>query len=157
MITPWQRECQGHIGKNNAKYFDQRGALYFTKEVFDLLPLVWRHVAHVPRRRGHDLRTRRRTPGAPSRPPSVTLTLGYRIQNHMESGLSTIESTGQHVDRMLKEFAAYHRRNAEMPGRLPSVRLPGVQRPRQVDVTDLLDANGIRYGKAGKASNGKAP
>ena len=67
IITPWQRECQGHIGANNAKYFDQRGALYFTREVFDLLlPLVWRHVAHVPRGAvGHDLRARRQRTGRP--------------------------------------------------------------------------------------------
>ena len=35
-ITPWQRRCQEHIGQNNARWFDARGALYFTREVFDL-------------------------------------------------------------------------------------------------------------------------
>ncbi|HEY4195189.1 MAG TPA: M14 family zinc carboxypeptidase, partial [Mucilaginibacter sp.] len=29
-ITPWQREFQTIIGKNNAKYFDQNGWMYFT-------------------------------------------------------------------------------------------------------------------------------
>ncbi len=36
VITPWQREFQVTIGKNNAKYFDANGWLYFTKQVFDL-------------------------------------------------------------------------------------------------------------------------
>ena len=36
-ITKWQRDFQVTVGKNHAKYFDQNGWLYFTKEVFDLL------------------------------------------------------------------------------------------------------------------------
>jgi hypothetical protein len=36
VITGWQREFQTIIGKNNAKYFDQNGWLFFTKERFDL-------------------------------------------------------------------------------------------------------------------------
>ena len=36
VITPWQRELQVMIGKNHAKYFDQNGWLYFTKEFFDI-------------------------------------------------------------------------------------------------------------------------
>ena len=37
VITDFQREFQETIGKNHAKYFDQNGWFYFTKEVFDLL------------------------------------------------------------------------------------------------------------------------
>ena len=36
VITNWQRKFQVEIGRNNAKYFDANGWLYFTKEVFDL-------------------------------------------------------------------------------------------------------------------------
>ncbi|HEU4555335.1 MAG TPA: M14 family zinc carboxypeptidase, partial [Chitinophaga sp.] len=36
VIKPWQRDMQTLIGKNNAKYFDEHGWLYFTKELFDL-------------------------------------------------------------------------------------------------------------------------
>jgi hypothetical protein len=36
VITSWQREFQVLIGKNNAKYFDRNGWLYFTKQEFDL-------------------------------------------------------------------------------------------------------------------------
>jgi hypothetical protein len=37
VITKWQRDFQKIIGKNNAKYFDKNGWLYFTNERFDLL------------------------------------------------------------------------------------------------------------------------
>ena len=37
VISRWQRDFQTQIGKNHAKYFDQNGWLYFTKESFDLL------------------------------------------------------------------------------------------------------------------------
>jgi hypothetical protein len=37
VITQWQKDFQVMIGKNNAKYFDKNGWLYFTKELFDLL------------------------------------------------------------------------------------------------------------------------
>ena len=40
VITPWQRDFQVTIGKNNAKYFDENGWFYFTKEVFDLFILL---------------------------------------------------------------------------------------------------------------------
>lgn len=37
IITPWQRKFQQDIGANHARYFDQNGWLYFTRERFDLL------------------------------------------------------------------------------------------------------------------------
>jgi len=55
-LTQWQRDFQVQIGKNNAKYFDQEGWLYFTKEVFDLLyPSLWRYLPDVQRGHRHDL------------------------------------------------------------------------------------------------------
>ncbi len=36
VISNWQRDFQVIIGKNNAKYFDEQGWLYFTKQFFDL-------------------------------------------------------------------------------------------------------------------------
>jgi len=79
-----------------------------------------------------------------------TLTLAYRIQNHTESGLSTVESAGMHVDRMLKEFAAYHRRNLESPwGDYGGYVVKATNGPERLKwMTDLLDANGIAYSRA---------
>ena len=160
IITPWQRECQGHIGANNATYFDQRGALYFTREVFDLLypsygdtwPMFQGAVGMTYEQGGSG-----RAGRAVETAIGDTLTLSYRIQNHKESGLSTIESAGQHVDRMLKEFSAYHRRNADMPwGDYNAYVFPASNGAEKLTwLTRLLDANGIAYGKAGVASKGK--
>src|SRR5260221_1856021 len=36
-ITKWQHDFPNIIGKNNAKYFDRNGWLYFTKQEYDLL------------------------------------------------------------------------------------------------------------------------
>ncbi len=36
LITDWQRNFQTQIGENNARYFDEAGWLYFTRERFDL-------------------------------------------------------------------------------------------------------------------------
>ena len=79
-----------------------------------------------------------------------TLTLGYRIQNHTESGLSTIESAVMHADRMLKEFSAFHRRNLEMPwGAYEGYVFPASNDAAKLAwLTSLLDANGIKYGSA---------
>ena len=157
-ISPWQRECQGHIGKNNAKYFDQRGALYFTREVFDLLypsygdtwPM-FRGAVGMTYEQGGSGRAGRAIETA----LGDTLTLGYRIQNHMESGLSTIEASTDHAQRMLQEFAAYHRRNAEEPwGDYGAYVVPSTNDPAKMKwLTDLMDANCIRCHRATRASS----
>ena len=36
VITPWQQDFQGTIGRNHAKYFDEHGWLYYTREEYDL-------------------------------------------------------------------------------------------------------------------------
>ena len=158
IISPWQRECQGHIGKNNAKYFDQRGALYFTREVFDLLypsygdtwPM-FRGAVGMTYEQGGSGRAGRAIETA----LGDTLTLGYRIQNHMESGLSTIEASTDHAPRMLQEFAAYHRRNAEEPwGDYGAYVVPSTNDPAKMKwLTDLMDANGIGCHRATRASS----
>ena len=157
IVSPWQRECQGHIGKNNAKYFDQRGALYFTREVFDLLyPAygdtwpMFRGAVGMTYEQGGSGRAGRAVKTA----VGDTLTLAYRIQNHTESGLSTVEASAAHADRMLKEFAAYHRRNAQEPwGDFASYVIPQSNDPAKVTwLTDLMKANGIACHTATKAT-----
>ncbi len=159
IITPWQRACQGHIGANNAKYFDQRGALYFTREVFDLLypsygdtwPMFQGAIGMTYEQGGSG-----RAGRAVETAVGDTLTLAYRIQNHTESGLATIESAGMHADRMLKEFSAFHRRNLEEPwGEYQGYVIPSTNDPAKIHwLTSLLDANGISYGHAEGMSKG---
>ena len=157
IITPWQRECQGHIGANNARYFDQRGALYFTREVFDLLypsygdtwPMFQGAIGMTYEQGGSG-----RAGRAIETAIGDTLTLAYRIQNHMESGLSTIEAASSHADRMLKEFSAFHRRNLQEPwGDYEGYVVPATNDLAKLAwLTHLLDINGIQYGEATEAS-----
>ena len=159
IITPWQRECQGHIGANNAKYFDTRGALYFTREVFDLLypsygdtwPMFQGAIGMTYEQGGSG-----RAGRAIETAIGDTLTLAYRIQNHTESGLSTIESAGMHADRMLKEFSAFHRRNLQEPwGDYEGYVVPATNDPAKIHwLTSLLDANGVAYGRATASAKG---
>ena len=159
IITPWQRECQGHIGANNAKYFDQRGALYFTREVFDLLypsygdtwPMFQGAIGMTYEQGGSG-----RAGRAIETAVGDTLTLSYRIQNHKETSLATIESAGIHADRLLQEFAAFHRRNLQEPwGDYQGYVIPASNDLAKIDwLTSLLDANGILYGQAKASSKG---
>ena len=82
------------------------------------------------------------------------MTLAYRIQNHTESGLSTVEASAAHADRMLKEFAAYHRRNAQEPwGDFTSYVIPQSNDAAKLTwLTDLMKANGIACHTATQAA-----
>ena len=109
IISPWQRKCQEHIGANNARWFDARGALYFTREVFDLFypaygdtwPLYNGAIGMTYEQGGSSRAGRAITTAL-----GDTLTLAYRILNHHESGMSTVEESA--------------RRHEELIGNLPS-------------------------------------
>ena len=111
IISPWQRKCQEHIGANNARWFDARGALYFTREVFDLFypaygdtwPLYNGAIGMTYEQGGSG-----RAGRAALTNLGDTLTLAYRIQNHHESGLSTVEESVRRAGELVDEFAAYH-------------------------------------------------
>lgn len=83
-ITGWQRDFQVEIGRNNARYFDEEGWLYFTRQRFDLFyPSYGDTLPDFQRRNQHDLRAGRYSrraryphrrgryahPGRPHRPP----------------------------------------------------------------------------------------
>ena len=157
IISPWQRKCQEHIGANNARWFDARGALYFTREVFDLFypaygdtwPLYNGAIGMTYEQGGSGRAGR----AAMTRLGDV-LTLSYRIQNHHESGLSTVEESVAKADQLVREFADYHRRNIEDPfGDYVGYVFPaGQDAAKFTELLRLLDANGIQYGAAPAAS-----
>lgn len=118
VITPWQREFQTTIGKNNAKYFDNEGWLYFTKEIFDLYypsygdtyptysgAIGMTYEQGGSGRGGLAIRTETGDP----------LTLLDRLTHHHTTGLSTIEITSQHASRVVEEFGKYFRENINAP------------------------------------------
>jgi len=118
VITPWQREFQVTIGRNNARYFDQNGWLYFTKERFDLFypsygdtyPLYNGAIGMTYEQGGHS-----RGGLAVVREDGDTLTLYDRIQHHFTTGMSTVEITSQNAAKVIKEFHTYYNNAVQNP------------------------------------------
>lgn len=118
VVSAWQREFQTMIGKNNAKYFDEQGWLYFTKEVFDLYypgygdtyPTYSGAIGMTYEQGGGgfgglSITTREGDP----------LTLKDRLTHHHTAGLSTIEVTSLNAPRVLDEFEKYAKENLNNP------------------------------------------
>jgi hypothetical protein len=109
VITPWQREFQVLIGKNNAAAFDRQGWLYFTKEEFDLFYPSYGDT--YPTYNGAIGMTYEQ--GGIGAGLAVltsdgdTLTLGDRLEHHYTTGMATIETASQNAARLVKEFHKY--------------------------------------------------
>jgi hypothetical protein len=158
VITPWQREFQVTIGRNNAKYFDAHGWLFFTKERFDLFYPSYGDT--YPTYNGAIGMTFEQG-GGPRGGRAVlqdngdTLTLADRLEHHYTTGLSTIEMSVANRERMLKEFRAYFsdaQSNGSGPYKTYVVKADASGTVPTV-VKKYLDQCGIRYGFA----SSKAP
>jgi hypothetical protein len=110
VITPWQRSFQQMIGKNNAKYFDEKGWLYFTKERFDLFYPSYGDT--YPTYNGAIGMTFEqggiRGGVAVELEDGDTLTLADRIEHHYTTGLSTVEVSSRNASQLLKEFTKFY-------------------------------------------------
>jgi hypothetical protein len=156
-ITEWQSDFQTEIGKNHAKYFDQNGWLYFTREVFDLLypsygdtyPTFNGSVGMTYEQGGHS-----KGGAAILLPNSDTLTLYDRVAHHRTTSLSTIEIASKSVDRLVQQFTDYFERAADNPtGPYKTYIIKGDnQQPRMEALVQFLDRNGIEYGTAASTS-----
>lgn len=110
VITPWQREFQQLIGKNNARYFDRQGWLYFTRERFDLLypsygdtyPVYNGAIGMTFEQGGGG-----RAGKAVQLEDGDTLTLAARLEHHHTTGLSTIEVSVREAARLRQEFRKF--------------------------------------------------
>ena len=151
IITDWQREFQTQIGKNNAKYFDQNGWLYFTRERFDLLypaygdtyPTYLGAIGMTYEQAGHGM-------GGLGviNDEGKELTLVDRVKHHTVTGLSTVEMTSKNADRLNKEFKSFFD-NKEID--VKSYVLRGNKDKKQA-LMDLLDKHKIKYGQAQQGS-----
>ncbi len=150
VITPWQREFQVAIGKNNAKYFDENGWLYFTKEVFDLFypsygdtyPIYNGAIGMTFEQGGGG-----RAGSAILTSSGDTLTLKDRIAHHFTTGISTLEVVSKNTSRLLKEFKQFFdddRNNGV--GEYKSFVVTDVSTNKVNALKRLLDVNGITYG-----------
>ncbi len=118
VITPWQREFQTTIGKNHAKYFDEQGWLYFTKERFDLLypsygdtyPIYKGAIGMTYEQGGIGSGT------AVIIEDGDTLTLNDRVAHHFTTGISTVEISSKNAQKLVNEFIRFYDKARNNPG-----------------------------------------
>ncbi|CAN5408419.1 M14 family metallopeptidase [soil metagenome] len=161
VISNWQREFQHMIGKNNAKYFDEQGWLYFTKEVFDLFypsygdtyPMYSGAIGMTYEQGGGGyggltVTTREGDP----------LTLKDRLTHHYTTGISTIEITSLNATRVVDEFEKFNKENINGPASLyKTYVIKGENNSDKLNkLTKWMDTHAIKYGhpSAGKPSRG---
>lgn len=150
VITPWQREFQTLIGRNNARYFDQNGWLFFTKERFDLFypsygdtyPIYKGAIGMTYEQGGHS-----RGGAAVINEDGDTLTLWDRLYHHYTTGMSTIEASADHGSRLVQEFKKYYdKARSNPPGEFKAWLLKHDEGDRLARLKTLLDKNNIEYG-----------
>ena len=152
VITPWQREFQITIGKNNAKYFDANGWLYFTKEVFDLFYPAYGDT--YPIYSGAVGMTFEQGGGPRSGSAIVindgdTLTLKDRIAHHFTTSMSTIEMVSKNNENVMKEFKNFFAgEKSNGVGGYKSFVITDANANKVNALKDMLDANGITYNTA---------
>ncbi|HEY0667487.1 MAG TPA: M14 metallopeptidase family protein [Sphingobacteriaceae bacterium] len=149
-ITSWQREFQTLIGKNNARYFDQKGWMYFTKERFDLLypsygdtyPIYNGSIGMTYEQGGSG-----RAGLSVLNSSGDTLTLADRIDHHVTSGMSTLEIVSKNALKVVAEFKQYYSRTKKNPpGEYKTYIIKSEKNGKLRTLEKLLDQNGIKYG-----------
>ena len=143
VITDWQKEFQVQIGRNNAKYFDQEGWLYFTRQFFDLLypsygdtyPTYLGAIGMTYEQAGNG-----RAGLGILNDEGVELTLVDRVAHHTMTGLSTIEISSKNAAELNREFKTYFR----TPQALQNYILQGNPDKIRALMT-LLDRHEIQY------------
>ncbi|MEI3797383.1 MULTISPECIES: M14 family metallopeptidase [unclassified Chitinophaga] len=159
-ITPWQRQLQVLIGRNNAKYFDQQGWLYFTKERFDLFypsygdtyPMYNGAIGMTYEQGGSG-----RAGVAVLKKDGDTLTLTDRIAHHFTTSMSTVEVASQQAEKIISEYKKYFEAAQKTPqgGYKSYVVKAGGNTEKLNTLAELLRKNNIAFGfgaNAGSAS-----
>ncbi|TAD85071.1 MAG: zinc carboxypeptidase [Bacteroidetes bacterium] len=150
VITAWQRSFQTQLGRNHARYFDENGWLYFTKERFDLLypsygdtwPMYNGAVGMTYEQGGI------RAGLGIINSDGDTLTLRDRVMHHHTTALSTVEMASKNATALVTNFASYFdeaRRNGVGEYKTFVVKAKGQQHKLQ-PLFDLLSQNQIAYG-----------
>ncbi len=158
VITDWQRELQNMIGKNNARYFDEAGWLYFTRERFDLLypsygdtyPMFNGAIGMTYEQGGSG-----RAGLAVLTEEGDTLTLEDRISHHVTTSLSTIEIASQNAERIVQEFSDFYRQSQRGElGSYQSYVVKADNNPEKImALRSLLDTHYIRYEESTASRN----
>lgn len=156
-ITQWQRDFQYTIGKNHAKYFDENGWLYFTRERFDLLypsygdtyPTYHGAIGMTYEQGGSG-----RAGRGVIMENGDTLTLRDRVMHHFTAGLSTVEIAALNATELVENFKKFYTDSRNNPpGDYKTFVIKGDNPPERIEaLIKTLDRNFIRYGKAGQAA-----
>jgi len=149
IITDWQKDFQTQIGQNHARYFDQEGWLFFTRESFDLLypsygdtyPTFMGAMGMTYEQAGHG-----RAGLGIHTDEGFELTLKDRVAHHTTTGLSTVEIASQNAGKLNTEFAEYFKNDGL---KNKSYVLSGNPDNLKALAT-LLDKHEITYGFTGK-------
>lgn len=156
VITPWQREFQNIIGRNNAKYFDENGWLYFTKERFDLFYPSYGDT--YPIYSGAIGMTFEQGGGGGGGLAIITntadtLTLVDRVNHHYTTGLSTVEVASQNAQRLITEYKKFYDNSKAGKGDVNKTYVMTSDNAAKINsIAHLLQQNGIEYGSV--ANNG---
>lgn len=145
VITDWQRDFQTQIGKNHAKYFDQNGWLYFTKESFDLLypsygdtyPTYMGAIGMTYEQAGHGMAGL-----GIDTDHGYELTLVDRVLHHTTTGLSTVEMAAKNAQKLNSEFRKFFDNRNLM---YKSYVLKNENNDKTERLIDLLDKHEISY------------
>ena len=145
-ITDHQRNFQTEVGKNNAKYFDDNGWLYFTREVYDLFYPSYGDT--YPTYNGAIGMTYEKAGIRASRAIEIesgdTLTLARRIEEHKTTSLATIEFSASRGTELIREFRKFFKDSRQQPkGKFHTYILKN--HPRLERLTENLRRNGIQY------------
>ncbi len=150
VITPWQREFQVEVGRNNAKYFDRNGWLYFTKEEFDLFYPAYGDT--YPLYNGSIGMTYEQAGNASGGLSVImddedTLALADRALHHFTTSMSLIEIASQKAGRLVTEFKQFFDDNENALGAEYKTYVLTAKDENQLQaVATLLTRNGIAYG-----------
>jgi len=151
IITPWQTEFQQLIGQSHAKYFDEQGWVYFTKEVFDLFYPGYGDT--YPTFNGAIGMTYEKGGGGLAGLAGLmqngdTVTLYDRLLHHHTTGLSTVEVSSVNADRLVSEFGQYFQKASSSPSvKYNTYVVKGSNSRTKLKVmTAWLDKHQIRYG-----------
>lgn len=152
-ITDWQREFQTTIGENHIQYFDANYRQYFTRERFDLFyPSYGDTYPTYNGAIGMTYEQAGNTRGGLSvvTAEGDTLTFERRVLNQHVVGMSTVEVTAAHHERLTEEFFRFFERSAEEPyAGFNTYVISGENHPDKMELlTSYLDAWDIRYGHA---------
>lgn len=147
-VTQWQRDFQEIIGRNHAKYFDQNGWLFFTKESFDILypsygdsyPMYNGAIGMTYEQASSDL--------AILTDEGDTLRLHDAIAHHFTTGMSTVEMASVNSEKMVDEFAAYFNTGINNPkAKYKTYVIRGTNHPDKLaQLKEFLDTHQIQYG-----------